>query len=345
MLSTRFTELFGVRHPIVQGGMQWVARAELVAAVAEAGALGFLSALTQPTPADLVHEIERCRSLTDQPFGVNLTILPTIKPVPYEDYCQAIADAGVTIVETAGSSPAQFVPFFRDRGIRVLHKCTSVRHALSAERCGVDAVSIDGFECAGHPGEDDIPGLVLVPATAERLSVPAIASGGIADGRGLAAALALGADGVNMGTRFVCTQESPVHPAIKNSIVSATELDTELILRELRNTERVSRNAVSQETTAVLRAGGKFEDVRQLVAGARGRQVYETGDPDAGVWAVGLSQGLIRDVPTVRQLVDRMVAEAEQVIAGLGHLIGLSSAAGPAGFTGSPAPITAAQLT
>src|SRR5690349_7178970 len=235
-LKTKFTETFGVEHPIVQGGMQWVGRAELVAAVANAGALGFITALTQPTPADLANEIARTRDLTDKPFGVNLTILPSINPPPYDEYRQVIVDSGVPIVETAGSNPGPHLPMFHDAGIKVLHKCTSVRHAVKAQDLGVDGISIDGFECAGHPGEDDIAGLVLIPAAAEQVTIPMIASGGFADARGLVAALALGADGINMGTRFMCTQESPIHDTIKQAIVDATERETELIFRPLRNT-------------------------------------------------------------------------------------------------------------
>ena len=315
MLSTPFTRTFGIRHPIVQGGMQWVGRAELVAAVAEAGALGLLTALTQPTPEDLSKEIARTRDLTDAPFGVNLTILPSINPPPYEEYREAIIDSGVTIVETAGSNPAPHLEAFHAAGVKVLHKCTSVRHAVKAEELGVDAISIDGFECAGHPGEDDIPGLVLIPAAARRLTVPMVASGGFADGRGLAAALALGADGISMGTRFLSTVEAPVHETVKAAIVEATELDTELIFRPLRNTSRVSSNSVSRAVVARLADGGTFDDVRDLVAGARGRTVFETGDLNAGVWTVGTSQGLIHDVPTVADLVERIIIEAEETIA------------------------------
>ncbi|UGQ55113.1 nitronate monooxygenase [Rhodococcus qingshengii] len=296
--------------------MQWVGRAELVAAVANAGALGMLTALTQPTPDDLAREISRTRELTDQPFGVNLTILPTITPPPYDEYRNVIIDCGVKVVETAGSSPAPHLPHFHGAGIKVLHKCTSVRHAVKAQVLGVDGISIDGFECAGHPGEDDVPGLVLIAAAAERISIPMIASGGFADGRGLVAALALGADGINMGTRFMCTEESPIHRNIKEAIVAASEVDTELIFRSLRNTARVARNSISQEVVEILSSGGKFEDVRHLVAGARGRAVFDSGDQEAGIWTAGTVQGLIRDVPTVGELVERIVAESEALIAG-----------------------------
>ncbi|WP_037177975.1 NAD(P)H-dependent flavin oxidoreductase [Rhodococcus sp. UNC363MFTsu5.1] len=330
MLSTRFTEAFGIEYPIVQGGMMWVGRAELVAAVADAGALGFLTALTQPTPEDLAREIARCRDMTDKPFGVNLTILPSINPPPYAEYRQAIVESGVRIVETAGSNPIDHLPHFKDAGIKVIHKCTSVRHALKAEQIGVDAVSIDGFECAGHPGEDDVPGLVLIPAATARVRIPVLASGGIADARGLVAALALGADGVNMGTRFMCTQESPVAEEVKRQIVANSELDTRLIFRTLRNTARVAANAVSGEVVGIeSRGGATFDDLRDLVAGARGRKVFEDGDLDAGIWTAGQCQGLIHDVPKVGDLVSRMVAEAEEIIAG--RLAGIASVSEPVG--------------
>jgi nitronate monooxygenase len=314
-LRTRFTEIFGVEHPIVQGGMQWVGRAELVAAVANAGALGFITALTQPTPDDLRREIDRCRKLTDKPFGVNLTILPAINPPPYAEYRQAIIDSGIKIVETAGYKPAEHVDHFKEHGIKVIHKCTAVRHALSAERMGVDAISIDGLECAGHPGEDDVGGLILIPAAADKVKIPMVASGGFGDARGLVAALALGADGVNMGTRFMCTVESPIHQKVKEQIVANDERATNLIFRTLHNTARVAKNAVSDEVVAIERRGNAtFEDVKDLVAGARGRVVYETGDPDYGIWSAGQVQGLIHDIPTCAELVGRMVREAEEII-------------------------------
>lgn len=306
--------MFGVEHPIVQGGMQWVGRAELVAAVANAGALGFLTALTQPTPEDLVREIARCRDMTDKPFGVNLTILPTINPPPYAEYRDAIVESGITVVETAGSEPSEHIAVLKPAGIRIIHKCTSVRHAVKAQALGVDAVSIDGFECAGHPGEDDVPGLVLIPAAVDRLSVPVIASGGIADSRGLVAALALGASAVNMGTRFLCTVESPVHSNVKKRIVEASERDTELIFRPLRNTARVASNEISRQVVRMLDEGAAFEEVAHLVAGARGREVFAHGDLDHGVWTVGQSQGLVHDVPTVDDLVSRIVLEAASII-------------------------------
>ncbi len=314
MLRTNFTETFGVEHPIVQGGMMWVGRAELVAAVANAGGLGFITALTQPTPDDLRKEIARTRELTDKPFGVNVTILPSINPPPYAEYAQAIVESGIKIVETAGSNPEPFLPAYHAAGIKVLHKCTSVRHALKAQRIGVDGVSIDGFECAGHPGEDDIPGLILIPAAARVLDIPMIASGGIADAQGLVAALALGADGVNMGTRFLCTQESSIAQQVKEQIVANSELDTQLIFRTMGNTARVADNEISRKVVEIEKAGGKFEDVRELVAGARGRRVFEEGDLDAGIWTAGLAQGLIHDIPTCADLIERMVREAEDLI-------------------------------
>ena len=314
-LKTRFTETFGIEHPIVQGGMQWVGRAELVAAVANAGALGFITALTQPTPDDLRREIDKARKLTDKPFGVNLTILPAINPPPYAEYRQAIIDSGVKIVETAGYKPQEHVDHFKEHGIKVIHKCTAVRHALSAERMGVDGISIDGLECAGHPGEDDIGGLILIPAAADKVKIPMIASGGFGDARGLVAAMALGADGINMGTRFMATVESPIHQKVKEQIVANDERATDLIFRTMHNTARVAKNAVSQQVVAIERAGGaKFEDVKDLVAGVRGRVVYEQGDPDYGIWSAGQVQGLIHDIPTCAELIHRIVREAEEII-------------------------------
>jgi len=314
MIQTRFTQMFGVDHPIAQGGMQWVGRATLVSAVANAGALGFITALTQPTPEALLEEIARCRDWTDKPFGVNLTILPAIKPPPYAEYRAAIIESGVKIVETAGYKPQEHVDEFKKHGIKVIHKCTSVRHALSAERMGVDALSIDGFECAGHPGEDDVPGLILIPAAADKLKIPMIASGGFGDARGLVAALALGADGINMGTRFMATKESPIHENIKQQMVANDERATDLIFRTMRNTTRVARNAISQQVVELERGGAKFEEVRELVAGTRGKIVYETGDPDHGIWSAGQIQGLIHDVPSCAELIGRIVEEAEDII-------------------------------
>src|SRR6266702_5503846 len=271
MLRTRFCEVFGVDHPIVQGGMQWVGRAELVSAVANAGALGFITALTLPSPEDLVTEIRRCRDMTDKPFGVNLTILPSINPPPYAEYRAAIIESGVPVVETAGFNPAEHLPAFRGAGIKVLHKCTSVRHAVKAQRLGVDGVSIDGFECAGHPGEDDIPGLVLIPAAADQITIPMIASGGFGDARGLVAALALGADGINMGTRFLATRESPIHQLIKEKIVANDERATSLIFRTLRNTSRVYGNSVAKKAIEMEHEGKTIQEIGPIVAGAKGR--------------------------------------------------------------------------
>ncbi len=317
MIRTRFTEAFGIRHPVVLGGMQWVGRAELVSAAANAGALGFLTALTHPTPEALADEIARCRGMTDEPFGVNLTILPTLKPVPYDEYRRAIIESGVRIVETAGSNPEPHLPDFKAAGVKVVHKCTSVRHALKAERIGVDAVSIDGFECAGHPGEDDVPGLVLIPATADAIRIPMIASGGFGDGRGLAAALCLGADGINMGTRFMATREAPVHENVKRKLVESSERDTALIFRTLRNTARVAKNKVAREVVEIEgRGGATIDDVAHLVSGEKGRKALEEGDLDLGVWSAGMVQGLIRDIPTCAELVGRIVAEAEEIIRG-----------------------------
>lgn len=326
-MRTRFTELFGVEHPIAQGGMQWVGRAPLVAAVANAGGMGFITALTQPTPEDLRAEIRRCRELTDRNFGVNLTILPAITPPPYAEYRQVIIDEGVPFVETAGSNPVEHLEHFHSAGIKVIHKCTSVRHGLKAQKLGVDALSIDGFECAGHPGEDDVPGLILLPAAADALEIPFIASGGFGDGRGLAAALALGADGINMGTRFMATVESGIHQNVKDRLVEAGERDTQLIFRQLRNTARVADNAVSREVVEKLEAGAQFEDIRDLVAGKRGAIVYETGDLDHGIWSAGMVQALIRDIPTCEELITRIVRDAEEIITGrLAGMVGAPAA-------------------
>lgn len=314
-ITTRLTQLLGIERPIVQGGMMWVGRAELASAVSNAGGLGILTALTQPTPDDLRREIDRCRAMTDKPFGVNLTILPSVTPPPYAEYRRAIIESGIKIVETAGHNPREHVEDFKSHGIIVLHKCTAVRHAVSAERMGVDAISIDGFECAGHPGEDDIPGLILIPAAADKVRIPMIASGGFGDGRGLAAALALGADGINMGTRFCATVEAPIHDNVKQFIVANDERATNLIFRKFRNTGRVARNGVSDEVVAIsAREDSVFEDVRHLVSGAKGRLALETGDVEAGlVWA-GQVQGLIHDIPTCQQLLDRIMAEAHTII-------------------------------
>lgn len=315
-MQTRFTRMFGIRYPIVQGGMQGVGRAELASAVSAAGGLGIITALTQPTPAALTSEIERCRAMTDRPFAVNLTVFPTITPPDYNAYASAIIDGGVTIVETAGTSAV--VPLwarFREAGLRIIHKCTSVRHALSAERKGVDAISIDGFECAGHPGEDDIPGLILIPAAADQLTIPILASGGFGDARGLVAALALGADGINMGTRFCATREAPIHDHVKQRLVEADERGTNLIFRSLKNTARVGKNSVSDEVVRRLELpGASFADVADLVSGVRSRAVLHSGDMEDGLYWAGQVQGLIHDIPSVAELIERIVVDARAII-------------------------------
>jgi NAD(P)H-dependent flavin oxidoreductase YrpB (nitropropane dioxygenase family) len=316
MLKTRFTELFGVPHPVVQGGMQHVGKAELVSAVANAGALGFLTALTQPTPEALGREIERTRAMTSEAFGVNLTILPTIKPVPYDEYMRVIIESGVRIVETAGRNPEPFMPALKAAGIKVIHKCTSVRHSAKAEAIGCDAVSVDGFECAGHPGEDDVPGLILLPCTRDKVKIPIIASGGFGDGRGLAAALALGADGINMGTRFLATVAAPIHENVKRALVEGDERQTQLLFRTLRNTARVYKNSVADAVVEIEARPGPtdFADLAPLVAGERGKKVINEGTMEHGIWSAGLVMGLIHDVPTVRELVERIVGDAERII-------------------------------
>jgi len=314
MLRTRFTELFEVEHPIVQGGMQWVGRAEFVASISNAGALGILTALTQPSPDELGREIEKTRQLTNKPFGVNLTILPTLKPVPYDDYLEAIIDSGVKIIETAGRSPGPYMERLKQAGIKVIHKCTSVKHALKAEQLGVDVVSIDGFECAGHPGENDIPGLVLFPRATEEVRIPVIASGGIADARGLVAALALGCEGVNMGSRFLATKEAPIHDSIKQQILQADENATKLIFRPLRNTLRIFDNSVARHILEMEAAGKGIDEIGPVASGQKGRIVFEQGSREAGVWAAGISIGLVHDVPTVEELISRMVREASAII-------------------------------
>ena len=313
--KTRFTQLVDIQYPIVQGGMMWVGRAGLAAAVSNAGGLGILTALTQPTPDALREEIERCRSMTSKPFAVNLTILPSVNPPPYAEYRQAIIDSGIKIVETAGHNPQEHVAHFKEHGIIVIHKCTAVRHALSAQRMGVDAISIDGFECAGHPGEDDIPGLILIPVAADKVKIPMVASGGFGDGRGLVAALSLGADGINMGTRFCATVEAPIHDRVKQLLVDNDERGTNLIFRSLRNTARVGKNSVSDKVVEILRRPeAKFDDIAHLVRGVHGRVLLETGDLDAGlVWA-GQVQGLIHDIPTVAELIERIIREATDIV-------------------------------
>ena len=309
--------MFGVEAPITCGGMTRVGRPELIAAVANAGALGFITAHSAGRPEDLTKAVAHCRELTDKPFGVNLTILPSITPIPYDEYREAIIESGVRIVETAGNNPAPHLPRFREAGVKVIHKCTSVRHALKAQSIGVDCVSIDGFECAGHPGEDDVGGLILFPAAADRLSIPIIASGGIADARGLVAALALGCDGVNMGTRFMATTEAPIHENVKKQIVANDERATDLIFRTLHNTARVAKNAVSDEVVEIEKRGNaSFADVKDLVAGTRGAIVLDRGEMDAGIWSAGQSQALIRDILSCAELVARIMREAEEIVRG-----------------------------
>jgi len=318
-MKTRFTEAFGVRHPVMQGGMNHVGFAELASAVSNAGGLGVLTALTQPTPADLAREIRRCRAMTDKPFGVNLTFLPSFKPPPYMDYIAATIDEGVTIVETAGRNPEAYLPVLKQAGVRVIHKCTSVRYAEKAQAIGCDAVSVDGFECAGHPGEDDVPNFILLPRAAEVLRIPFLASGGMADGRSLVAALALGADGINMGTRFLATQDAPVHANVKQALLDADERSTTLVMRSLRNTERVLRNTASAAIQQIeTQKGGitDISDIRHLVAGAANRSVIQDGEMDAAVWSCGMVAGLIHDIPTVAELIDRIMIEAAEIIRG-----------------------------
>ncbi|AXE63637.1 nitronate monooxygenase [Hyphomonas sp. CACIAM 19H1] len=315
-IRTRITEMLEIEHPIVQGGMQSVGVAELAAAVSNAGGLGILTALTQPSPEALRLEIDRCRSMTAKPFGVNLTVFPTVNSPDYKAYAQAIIDCGVRVVETAGTSAVQEIwEMLKPHGIRILHKCTSVRHAVSAEKRGVDAISIDGFECAGHPGEDDIPGLVLIPCAADQVSIPMIASGGFGDGRGLVAALALGADGINMGTRFCATQEARIHPNVKQAYVDNDERGTNLIFRSLKNTARVGKSPVSDEVVKRLAApGARFSDVAELVNGKAGRELLETGDLSKGIYWASMVQGLIHDIPTCKVLIDRIISEAEAIL-------------------------------
>jgi NAD(P)H-dependent flavin oxidoreductase YrpB (nitropropane dioxygenase family) len=315
-VKTAITELFGIQHPIIQGGMHYVGFAELAAAVSNAGGLGIITGLTQRTPELLAKEIARCRGMTDKPFGVNLTFLPTFSAPPYPEYIAAIREGGIKVVETAGRSPEQYMPALKAAGIKVIHKCTSVRHSLKAEKIGCDAVSVDGFECGGHPGEDDIPNMILLPRAADELKIPFVASGGMADARSLVAALAMGAAGMNMGTRFIATKEAPVHPNVKKALVEATELDTRLVMRALRNTERVLKNKGVSELLDIERERGaalKIEDIHDQVAGVYPKVMVD-GDMDAGAWSCGMVVGLINDVPTVKELIDRIVAEAEAII-------------------------------
>ena len=323
MITTSFTAEYGVDHPILCGGMTGLGTAELISAVANAGALGFLTALTQPSPEALAAEIARTREMTDKTFGVNLTILPTINPVPYDEYRAAIVEAGITVVETAGSSPEPHLPDFHAAGIKVIHKATSVRHALSAQRKGVDAISIDGFECAGHPGEDDIPGLILIPAAVRALDIPVSASGGLATGSGLAAVLALGAVAANMGTRFMATDEAPIHENVKKQIVANDERDTVLVFRDFHNTARVVRNSISEQIVEISgRDGATFDDIAELASGQRGRQsVLAEGDMEGGMWWAGQTQGLIDSVGSVQDVIDQIIAEAETAINALPSMI------------------------
>ena len=317
-MQTRITELFGIQHPVIQGGMHYVGLAELAAAVSNAGGLGIITALTQKTPEKLANEIARCKEMTDKPFGVNLTFLPTFEAPPYPEYIEAIVQGGVKIVETAGRSPEAYMPAFKEVGIKVIHKCTSVRHSLKAEKIGCDAVSVDGFECGGHPGEDDIPNMILLPRAAEELTIPFVASGGIGNAQQLVAALALGAEGINMGTRFIATTEAPVHQNVKDCILAASELDTTLIMRPLRNTERVIKNSAVEKIVEIERDKGanlEIGDIVDLVAGVYPK-VMTDGDMESGAWSCGMVAGLIHDVPSCHDLVNNMVSEAEDIIRG-----------------------------
>ncbi|MEM8754954.1 MAG: nitronate monooxygenase family protein [Pseudomonadota bacterium] len=315
-MKTRITELFGIEHPIIQGGMHYVGFAELAAAVSNAGGLGTITGLTQKTPGDLANEIAKCRDLTDKPFAVNLTFLPTVNAPDYPGYVKAIIEGGVKIVETAGRNPQQVLPYLKDAGIKVIHKCTSVRHSLKAQEIGCDAVSVDGFECGGHPGEDDIPNMILLPRAADELEIPFVSSGGMADARSLVASLAMGAEGMNMGTRFIATAEAPVHQRVKEAIVAASELDTRLVMRPLRNTERVLNNAAVERLLEKEKALGpdlKFEDIIEEVAGVYPKIMMD-GEMDAGAWSCGMVAGLISDIPTCKELIDRIMAEADGLI-------------------------------
>eukprot|EP01012_Entosiphon_sulcatum_P041349 TRINITY_DN5518_c0_g1_i1.p1 TRINITY_DN5518_c0_g1~~TRINITY_DN5518_c0_g1_i1.p1 ORF type:complete len:344 (+),score=67.80 TRINITY_DN5518_c0_g1_i1:24-1034(+) len=329
--KTRITEMLGIKHPIIQGGMMFVGRAELAAAVSNAGGLGIITALTQPTANDLRAEIRRCKQLTKNPFGVNLTFLPSLRAPPYEEYIAVIIEEGITVIETAGRSPSEHMPTLLKAGIKVIHKCTSVRHAQTAERLGCAAISMDGWECAGHPGEDDLPLFILLAKGARVLKIPMVASGGIGDGKGLAAALALGAEGINMGTRFLCTKEAPVHENMKRAIVSLDERSTTHIFRKLRNTERVVTNSVAKEVQRIEAEPGKpdFAKLAPLVNGQRARAVFEDGDMEGGIWTAGPVMGIIDDVPTCKELIDRIVAEAEEIVGK--RLNGMLSIPGGAG--------------
>lgn len=315
-MKTRITEMLGIEHPIIQGGMHYVGYAEMAAAVSNAGGLGIITGLTQRTPQDLANEIARCRDMTDKPFGVNVTFLPTVNAPDYPAIMKVIIEGGVKAVETAGNNPVAVLPYLKDAGIKVIHKCTAVRHALKAQAIGCDAVSVDGFECGGHPGEDDVPNFILLPRAADELEIPFVASGGMADGRSLVAAMALGAEGMNMGTRFLATKEAPVHDNVKAAIVAASELDTRLVMRPLRNTERVLTNSAVEELLRKERELGsnlKFEDIMGEVVGVYPK-IMKEGEMDAGAWSCGMVAGLINDIPTCKELIDRIMAEAEDII-------------------------------
>jgi NAD(P)H-dependent flavin oxidoreductase YrpB (nitropropane dioxygenase family) len=317
MFKTRVTELFGIKYPIIQGGMMWVSRAELVAAVSNAGGLGILTAFTFPTPQELAAEIKKTKALTDKPFGVNITLLPTLRPVDIDGYLSTVIDSGIRIVETAGRSPEPYMERFKAAGIKVIHKCTAVRFARTAQRIGCDAVSIDGFECAGHPGEEDITSLVLVPLAADAVEIPVIASGGFGDGRGLVAALALGAEAVNMGTRFMATKEAPGHPKVKELLINASERDTVLVLRSFRNTMRALRNPTSDKVVELEKQGADIHQLESLISGKVGLKLLEAGDTDNGLLSVGQVVGLVHDIPTVKELIDRTIKEAEELVSNL----------------------------
>jgi len=315
-MKTRITELLGIEHPIIQGGMHYVGFAELAAAVSNAGGLGIITGLTQQSAGDLANEIDRCKDMTDKPFGVNLTFLPSLSAPDYPGYIKAVIEGGVTVVETAGRNPQEYLPALQDAGIKIIHKCTSVRHSLKAQTIGCDAVSVDGFECGGHPGEDDIPNMILLPRAADELTIPFVASGGMADARSLVAALAMGAEGMNMGTRFIATQEAPVHPKVKEAIVAASELDTRLVMRPLRNTERVLNNKAAErllEKERMLGSALKFEDIIAEVAGVYPKIMLD-GEMEAGVWSCGMVAGLINDIPTCKELIDTIMREADALI-------------------------------
>lgn len=316
MFKTRVTELFGIKYPIIQGGMQWVARAELSSAVSNAGGLGIITALTFPTPEELASEIKRMRELTDKPFGVNITLIPTLRPVNYEEYIDVIIREDVGIVETAGRNPEPYMSRLKSAGIKVIHKCTAVRFAKKAEATKCDVVSIDGFECAGHPGEEDVTSLVLIPLAVDAVTIPVVASGGFADGRGLVAALALGAEGVNMGTRFMATQEAPVHPKVKEGLIRASERDTLLVMRSLRNTRRVLRNTVAEKVDEMEKCGAALEQMSSLLSGERAKELLQSGELDWGLQTVGQVVGLVRDIPTVKELIASIINEAREIIQG-----------------------------